>query len=922
MPTLVVTLSILGAVFLSLFGNIDGYAWLAPIKIVSSVLRRAGFPTTAAIAWGLGSWANPQSPLRNWARGIQWSRSWALEQLKFATVGLAGAMVVAGISPFYHFVDLLCAFLFFSWFAQIKHTRAQIKSTCADALRIFVVFIGASFLFTIVKAYLFVASTPQDALIVELEKTLFGKPIHRLVVQWATNFSWSGALFDEVYFMLFQHMAVASIFLSARGLRRERAKLWSSICICYLLGGPAYYLLPALGPAYFEPETFSELSLKGTVTRNILEVLRNNTEAMRSGQEIGITPYSFIACMPSLHMAHELVMLWYSRFSRPFLALSFLFTILTSLAVMVLGWHYFVDILGGALLALLSVFLVERFGSGFPVSQPDKDDSLDRKDCSSGALGQLGKWVPSLAAVFLFASTSDFPYSFGDLARFSAPSSLQVHERFLSAWTSALNTVPMGLTGEIHFNPLSTSFDVASLTLLGRLPGAQHMVNVLLLAVCAGLISRLCRHAGLGRAGALAAGLLFVVHPTTTLTTSYVSARDWLLGGVLWLAFALRILERKDSFRVESFSFGLGGFLLTTTAPGLGLMGFAWFPFSRPGKAALDGSLLLSGIAMATGIRWIAGADLPMGPALGQVPGTVLAHLDALLASSSPTLVRTVTATGTLQGLLVLVFLLIGIVVTLGLTKKASPPDTLARAGVALLLITPLANLPQSEGISTISDASMLTGALGLVLVAARLVELVLARIRVSASQMLVRTAEVIPLALILALVPNCLANLSLFQSPSAVATELLHRRPRDPSSLALAGITTLVEKGPPRRAHRHCTAAARQGLDSPSVTWCRAVSLAGLGEIDQAHQLFRQLLPEQRESGAVRQGYIMTLASKGKHQEALEQAQAWLDVYPHDRRLRYTLGQLRAGRGAEKSGQIRQPTAAPRGHFMPSSPH
>jgi membrane-associated phospholipid phosphatase len=55
--------------------------------------------------------------------------------------------------------------------------------------------------------------------------------------------------------------------------------------------------------------------------------------------------------MPSLHMAHETIMLFYSRRSSIMLLFSGLFWLSSFVAVLVLGWHYFFDVIGGGIFA-------------------------------------------------------------------------------------------------------------------------------------------------------------------------------------------------------------------------------------------------------------------------------------------------------------------------------------------------------------------------------------------------------------------------------------------------------------------------------------------------------------------------------------------------------------------------------------------
>jgi len=107
--------------------------------------------------------------------------------------------------------------------------------------------------------------------------------------------------------------------------------------------------------------------------------LRQNTDVVLSRTAHNVRTWGYVACMPSLHVAQELVMLYYARSSRLAFLLSLLFTSLTLVAVVALGWHYPLDSLGGALVALIAIAIARWqraslmpswFGPGLDLGPP------------------------------------------------------------------------------------------------------------------------------------------------------------------------------------------------------------------------------------------------------------------------------------------------------------------------------------------------------------------------------------------------------------------------------------------------------------------------------------------------------------------------------------------------------------------------
>jgi len=150
-------------------------------------------------------------------------------------------------------------------------------------------------------------------------------------------------------------MALVTVLLVALGRRRQRTEYLGALALCYVLGGLAYHSCPALGPSFAEPSYFAFLDRPSLIAGGIRRWLLYNTQGVAQGTAHELRTWGYIACMPSLHIAHELVMLYYSRGSRLAFGFSLAFALLTQLAVVVLGWHYLLDSLGGAAIAALAL---------------------------------------------------------------------------------------------------------------------------------------------------------------------------------------------------------------------------------------------------------------------------------------------------------------------------------------------------------------------------------------------------------------------------------------------------------------------------------------------------------------------------------------------------------------------------------------
>ncbi len=114
-----------------------------------------------------------------------------------------------------------------------------------------------------------------------------------------------------------------------------------------------------------------------------------------------------------------------------------------------------------------------------------------------------------------------------------------------------------------YYRPLNRASYLVDHALFGMRPAAFHAVGVVLHAVNAALLFVLARRLGAARPAALAAGLVFAVHPVTSEAVNFISGRNnlfALLFALLTVIFWVRAVERRHPRRWACMS-GLAFFL-------------------------------------------------------------------------------------------------------------------------------------------------------------------------------------------------------------------------------------------------------------------------------------------------------------------------------------------------------------------------
>jgi len=167
----------------------------------------------------------------------------------------------------------------------------------------------------------------------------------------------------------------ASLVVALALSRDIRASTWyvTAIGVDWVLGVATYFAVPTLGPVYARPELFAGLDrtdvtgLQVTMMHDRHAVLVNpfTTDAVQT-----------IAAFASLHVGMCVTMCVMAELLRLRLAARvflWAFLALTVVATVYLGWHYFVDTIGGAVLGVAGVWIAARgTGNAFrrrPVAQ-------------------------------------------------------------------------------------------------------------------------------------------------------------------------------------------------------------------------------------------------------------------------------------------------------------------------------------------------------------------------------------------------------------------------------------------------------------------------------------------------------------------------------------------------------------------------
>jgi hypothetical protein len=164
---------------------------------------------------------------------------------------------------------------------------------------------------------------------------------------------------EFIYFGMFWQIGAAIILVSLFYGRACGMQFIGTILLAYYLALAAFYLWPSQGPYYLCPAHFSRFP-STLQAYNIEKFLMSDAQGLWNHVPIHRISTDYFIAFPCMHIAQPLIVLWFlRRWKRMFIALC-AYDLLLIASILLLEFHYFVDILGGLLVAAIAIFVTAR----------------------------------------------------------------------------------------------------------------------------------------------------------------------------------------------------------------------------------------------------------------------------------------------------------------------------------------------------------------------------------------------------------------------------------------------------------------------------------------------------------------------------------------------------------------------------------
>jgi PAP2 superfamily len=194
------------------------------------------------------------------------------------------------------------------------------------------------------------------------DATMHGIDLWLLVGGSASGISHLGSslilLAETVYYAMFYVIGVGIIFLCLADKPFMAIRMCNALIVAYTISTLCFALWPSTGPFFLCPDHLTHFP-QGTTTLPIQKAILAKAIALHSHQTQTTSPTMYYISFPAMHVTIPLIVAWFLRRWKWVAAILVAYTIVLVPAILILEWHYFIDIVGGVAVAALAVVLDE-----------------------------------------------------------------------------------------------------------------------------------------------------------------------------------------------------------------------------------------------------------------------------------------------------------------------------------------------------------------------------------------------------------------------------------------------------------------------------------------------------------------------------------------------------------------------------------
>ncbi|MGB9283564.1 MAG: phosphatase PAP2 family protein [Candidatus Sulfotelmatobacter sp.] len=163
---------------------------------------------------------------------------------------------------------------------------------------------------------------------------------------------------EFIYFGMFPQIGAAIILLGLYDGRNRALQFVGAILLAYYIALGLFFLWPSQGPYYLCPDHFSRFP-RALQAYSIQKFLIAHALTLWNRLPIRRISTDYFIAFPCMHIAQPLVVMWFLRRWKRIVIVLCAYDAILIIAILLLEWHYVVDIIAGVMVAGISLTITD-----------------------------------------------------------------------------------------------------------------------------------------------------------------------------------------------------------------------------------------------------------------------------------------------------------------------------------------------------------------------------------------------------------------------------------------------------------------------------------------------------------------------------------------------------------------------------------
>ena len=170
---------------------------------------------------------------------------------------------------------------------------------------------------------------------------------------------WFFPFLEAIYYGTFAQVGAGIIVVGLQAGMVRAFRLVGTILLAYYATVLCFFLWPSHGPYLLCQNHFATFS-NALSSYTVQQVFLENVKNLWQHAGVVISTGGYYISFPCMHLTQPLIVLWFLRQSKRMVVALAIYDLVLCAAIVLLEWHYLVDLIGGAIVAVAAIWLTAQ----------------------------------------------------------------------------------------------------------------------------------------------------------------------------------------------------------------------------------------------------------------------------------------------------------------------------------------------------------------------------------------------------------------------------------------------------------------------------------------------------------------------------------------------------------------------------------